>query len=173
MATKQYLQTMHGWIDLLESKSPTVKQMKLKSKIKTDGKLDKLAFNFANSDEHNALIVRGVDALVSSAASSLAQDLLAKVIKRNTYGAFCELAAYDWIIRQHVKITAQVTLTPKDVLGAKDAVIDGKMDYFWDGYFDIKGFGFNGYMAGRLKDLLESKMKGMQVFVDEILGFVL
>ena len=61
---------------------------------------------------------------------------------------------YDWIIRQHVKITAQVTLTPKDVLGAKDAVIDG---CFWDSYFDIKAFGFNGYMAGRLKDLLESR----------------
>jgi hypothetical protein len=169
MITAQYLQTMHGWIDLLESKNSTVKQMKLKSKIKTDGKLDKLAFYFANSDEHNELIVRGVDTLVSSAASSLAtaQDLLVNVIRRNTYGAFSELAAYDWIIRQHVKITAQVTLTPKDVLGAKGAVIDGKMDYFWDVYFDIKAFGFNGYMAGRLKDLLESKMKGMQVFVNE------
>jgi hypothetical protein len=92
--------------------------------------------------------------------------LLTDIICRDTYGKFCELAAYDWLMRCQLKITTQIKLAPSDILGANDAIIDGLVDHCGF-YFDIKAFGFHGHLAKRLKERLESELPGENIFLEE------
>jgi hypothetical protein len=88
------------------------------------------------------------------------------LIRRNTYGAFAEVAAFDWLTRCYVRIATQVAMTPRDVLATQGSTLDGKIAY--DGtYFDVKAFGSNGRLAQRLKERLEEEIPDEQVLVEE------
>jgi hypothetical protein len=103
------------------------------------------ALNLANCPAHCRLVGRALEGLLAApvnASADYVRDLPCNLLQRNTYGAFTELAACDWLNRCYVKFEPQVRMTPADVLGVNGSTLDGKM---WAGpYFDIKGFGFTG-----------------------------
>jgi hypothetical protein len=161
------VRTCHQWIEQLAAQSGAIAGMQLAALI-TDANLDTDAFNLANDPAHTDLIVRGVETLVNTQASTAkeASTLLTDIICRDTYGKFSELAAYDWLMRCQLKITTQIRITPADILGANDAIIDGLVDHCGF-YFDIKAFGFHGHLAKRLKERLESELPGERVYLEE------
>ena len=132
-----------------------------------DGPLDVDGYNLANSAEHQSLIVRAIENLAArpSISSVHLEDLVRNLVHDDTYGKFSELAAYDWLIRLPIQISAQIPLSPSDVLGANGATPDGFMDYVGL-YFDIKSFGFHGHLARRFKERLEQALPGKKVFVE-------
>ena len=161
------IRTCHQWITQLAGQSPAIAAMQLDRRV-ADGNLDSDAFNLANEMAHTGLIIRAVNALLTSQASSEhdASTLLADIICRDTYGKFSELAAYDWLMRSHLKISTQVKMASNDILGRNDAIIDGLIDRYGF-YFDVKAFGFHGHLAKRLKERLENELQGDIVFLDE------
>jgi hypothetical protein len=161
------IRTCQQWIAQLAARSPAIAAMQLDLRVK-DADLDIDAFRLANDAAHTDLIVRVIDALITTQASS-AQDasvLLTDIICRDTYGKFSELAAYDWLMRNQLKITTQIKLGPSDILGANEAIIDGVVDHCGM-YFDIKAFGFHGHLAERLKERLEKELPGECVYLEE------
>jgi hypothetical protein len=111
-----------------------------------------------------------LDELVTHEFSSKesARDLLRNLIARHTYGAFAEIAAYDWLTRCCVRIKTQVAMASSDVLASQGSTLDGKIVYDDDGtYFDVKAFGANGRLAQRLKEQLEKEILCEQVLVEE------
>ena len=94
------LQTRHEFINRLAAESPVVSGMKLDTII-PDGLLDVDAYYFANHAKHLSLIVRGIENLSRrpSASPDDIMKILQALIHRNTYGGFCEIAAYDWMLR--------------------------------------------------------------------------
>jgi len=142
--------------------------MQLEKQVASQRDLASDAFSFANSDQHNVLITRGIERLISSQAlsPSAARNLLRDLICNDTYGKFSELAAYDWITRKDIKITAQESLTTTEVLGDQGTIIDGRMD-FLNIYFEIKAFGFHGFLARRLRERLEQELHGCTVVIED------
>jgi hypothetical protein len=145
MSGSTRLTTRHQWIDSLAMASPRIAGMKLDG-IVPDGKLTDDGGNFANDDAHRGLIIRAIDNVCQRPSASLSdvRNLLVSMIRRDTYGKFAELAAYDWLIRSQLQISAQIPVGRSDILGAHDNIIDGRIDVCGI-YFDIKAFGFNGY----------------------------
>jgi hypothetical protein len=141
--------------------------MRLETALKDDA-LETDAFNLANCDAHCRLIARATGDLVANNASSKAnaRDLLRNLIARETYGAFAELSAYDWLTRCNLRIATQVHMTPSDVLGVKGSTLDGRIDC-GSVYFDVKAFGSNGRLAQRLKEKLAAEFPDDQVLVEE------
>jgi hypothetical protein len=163
------LRTRHEWIGKLAAVSSVIPEMHLEAELKNTD-LDTDAFNLANCDAHCRLIARAIDELVTHGFSSKesARDLLGNLIARHTYGAFAEIAAYDWLTRCCVGIKTQVAMAPGDVLAARGSTLDGKIVYDDDGtYFDVKAFGANGRLAQRLKERLEKEIPSEQVLVEE------
>ena len=161
------IENRHEWIAKLAGDSSVIAAMRVKSVVK-DAPLEKDGFNLANSDAHCELVARACEGLVTSGASThdAARDLLRNLIGRNTYGYFAELAAYEWLMRCGVRIQTQIAMTPKDVLASNGSTLDGKFKH--DGtHFDVKAFGFNGRMAGLLKEKLEASFPGEQVLIEE------
>jgi hypothetical protein len=161
------IRTCHQWIAQLAAQSSAIAAMQLDLRVK-DADLDIDAFRLANDPAHTDLVVRAVDSLLTTQASS-AQDasvLLTDIICRDTYGKFSELATYDWLMRSQLKITTQIKMGPTDILGTNDAIIDGLVDHCGF-YFDIKAFGFHGHLAQRLKERLESELPGERIYLEE------
>jgi hypothetical protein len=161
------VKTRHEWIASLASASPTIKAMKLGGSV-PDGLLDGDGSRLANDETHKRMIIRGIENLSKrpSAASAYIKGLLKDLTHNDPYGKFSELAAYDWLIRSNIQISAQISLTSADVLGANGATPDGVLDYCGI-YFDIKAFGFHGHLAHRLKERLEHELIGWTIFVEE------
>lgn len=109
------LRTRHEWIGKLASESSVIAEMQLDTEFK-NADLDPDGFNLANCDAHCRLIARAIDELVTHRFSSKdsARDLLRNLIARNTYGAFAEIAAYEWLTRCYVRIETQVAMAPSD-----------------------------------------------------------
>ena len=161
------LKTAHEWISKLAAESSAITQMQLEGKIQNDV-LNRDAFNLANCNVHCRLITRTIDELTNKRFSSYedARDLLHNLISKNTYGAFAELAAYDWLTRCGVIISTQVKMTLNDVLSKNGSTLDGIIkDY--NAYFDVKAFGFNGGLSQRLKERLEAEIADEQVLIEE------
>jgi hypothetical protein len=160
------IRTRHEWIAQLAVQSAAINAMQLDTQL-ADGALDTDAASLANDSAHTHLIIRGIESLLTSQASSQddAVALLSGVIGRHTYGKFAELAAYDWLIRSRLKITTQRKLSPDDILGTHDAFVDGIIDHCGI-YFDVKAFGFHGRLANRLKECLEIALPGQQIFIE-------
>ena len=140
--------------------------MRLEAAVQ-DANLDADAFNLANCDAHCALITRAIRDLLTNNFSSKenARDLLCRIV-RKPYGAFEELAAYDWLTRCHVRIATQVRVTPSDVLAASGSQLDGSIEHL-GAYFDVKAFGSSGYLAQRLRERLEKEIPDEQVLIEE------
>jgi hypothetical protein len=164
----QRIHTQIQWIETLTAKSPVISPMEIGRGIKKDCKLNTLAFTLANSDEHNVLIIRGIENLIKyeAASADIITTLLKDIICNDTYGKFCELAAYDWIMQRWQKITIQISLNESEVMGDNGTILDGRMDFF-NIHFDVKAFGFHGYYAKRLKERLEAELPGLNVFIEE------
>lgn len=158
--------TSHQWIAQLAAESGTIAAMHLDTELQ-DFDLDRDALNLANHEAHTRLISNTIDKLCSSNASSLedAKSLLKGIISRNTYGSFSELAAYDWLMRNDLKIITQIKMQSGDIIGKNDAFLDGKIDRCGI-YFDIKAFGLHGYLAARLKERLEAQLPGEVVLIE-------
>jgi hypothetical protein len=161
------LRTIHKWIDKLAAESPVVASMRLDAILK-DAALDTDAFNLANCNAHRQLIARAIEGLSASKSSSdkNTRNLLCSLIARETYGAFAELAAYDWLTRCHIKFATQMDMTPNDVLATAGSTLDGRIDYN-GAYFDVKAFGSNGRLSQRLKERLEKEIPGKQILIEE------
>ncbi len=131
---------------------------------RTDIALNTDALNLANSDAHCRVIARTVEELANRGFSTPdnARDLLRNLIHRGTYGAFAELAAYEWTIRCNVHFATQVPLAPGEVLRINGSTLDGKIDC-GPYYFDVKSFGFNGLLAKRLKEQLQKEFPNEEV----------
>jgi len=133
-----------------------------------DATLNPDALNLANCDTHCRLIGRAVDKLITNEPQSRdrVRDLVANLIQRNTYGAFAELAAYEWLARCNVLIEPQVAMKATEVLSANGSTLDGKITHCGI-YFDVKAFGSNGRLANRLKERLEEEIVDEQVLVED------
>lgn len=154
------IQTRHQWIWKLARTSEQVTQLRLESDV-TDDALNVDAYKLANCDFHSALVARSIENLLLRRASTPqnARMLLKNLIEDKTYGSFAEIAAYDWLCRYPFEFMTQVDLGPSEVLGANGSTLDGKIQFgnIYNVYFDVKAFGFNGYLAGRLKETLQQK----------------
>jgi hypothetical protein len=161
------LQTRHEWIAKLAAASSAIASMHVGEGLE-DARLENDAVNLANCDAHCRLVVRAIENLVLSGASTQdsARNLLRNLIGPNTYGFFAELAAYDWLMRCNVRIETQVDMSADDVLAANGSTLDGKIVH--DGtHFDVKAFGFNGHRVERLKEKLEASFPSEQVLIEE------
>ncbi|WP_294537631.1 hypothetical protein [uncultured Rhodoblastus sp.] len=157
----------HEWIKKLAAGSAAIADMKLASDI-PDAALDADAFSLANCDAHCRLIARAIGDLLksNSTSKSNARNLIRRLISRDTYGAFAELAAYDWLAQCPLKFTTEVAMTSSDVLATEGSTLDGRIE-FGSMYFDIKAFGSNGRLAQRLKERLEKEIPDEQVLIEE------
>ena len=169
MPFKNYWTRNHEWINVLSALSPLIKGMGLKSLIQDD-ELDNNGLNFANCDIHCQLIVRAVEKLLElkSADIKAVQNLLKGLLNRKTMvGAFCELAAYDWLMRYDFGVKIQISLDKNSVLGKSGSIVDGQLSLLsGQAYFDVKSFGFHGQMALRLKESLELLIPGKSVSIE-------
>lgn len=156
------------WIAILAEKSSAIAQLHLEQELIPEQDLLPPAKNLANSSEHNTLIIRATEELLRSQAASqeVTRELLKDIICRNTYGKFLELAAYDWIMREGIKITTQINLQTHQILGSNTASLDGKIDHC-ELYFDIKAFGFHGYLASILQNKLKAEIPTHDIFIEE------
>jgi hypothetical protein len=165
------LTTRHQWIDNLAAKSDVVAKMRLDT-IVDDAELngDSRAFYVANCNEHSHLITRAVDALATTDPLSKphVRNLLARLVRRvsDTYSAFAELAAYEWLARCNVIIETRVTMTASEVLATNGSTLDGKITHCGI-YFDVKAFGSEGLLANRLKERLQQHFTDEQVLVEQ------
>jgi hypothetical protein len=101
-------------------------------------------FNVANTPTDLDWVVRAIDALVNRAglANADAETALRNVLSNNNfYGAYLELAAYEWFDARNVQFAAQQTLSGQDILKPNGAVLDGQFQAV-DCFFDIKAMGF-------------------------------
>jgi hypothetical protein len=157
--------TCHEWILDLAAQSPAIAGMKLDSIIASTAVLNEHGLNLANCTAHRRLIVEAVDGLLAARpmATEHVSKLLREVIYRNTYGAFAELAAYEWLARCHVRFEPQVPLSNIEVLGANGSTLDGKL--FGGPFFDIKAFGFHGRVAVKLQERLQREFLNEQVLI--------
>lgn len=165
---KNFIYTRHEWMDVLASKSSVIAKLDLKRltsndvyKIKGQKICDnKDAFNFANSDEHNGMIARLVEYLASRGASKeLIQKLIVDLTSRNTYGSFCELAAYEFLRKGNHDFEVQVPLGGADILNPNGADLDGLIKLPERLLFDIKAFGFNEHLVTLLTERLSDDLK--------------
>jgi hypothetical protein len=160
------IQTRHEWVAELAAQSGCIAAMRLDKQIR-NADLDVDAIKLAHDEAHARVIIRAVEALLTSHASTQQNTaaLLTDIICRDAYGKFSELAAYDWLMRNNLKITTQVRLYAEDILGSRDTILDGVID-FCGIYFEIKAFGFHGHLAKRLKERLEPYFIGKRVFIE-------
>lgn len=164
-----HLTSTFHWIDVLALESIQIGEMKLKITIH-DKPLREEALNFANCEVHNRLIIGAVENLFNSAKATKkdVRELLINLICNGTVGAFCELAAYDWLIQNSFGVKIQTALSVGEVLGKEGSVLDGQVSLLYNhAYFDVKSFGFNGQMAKRLKERLEELLLGKSVSIED------
>jgi len=157
------------WIAELSRRSVTVARISqgnplpLASYTDAGGRVSEAQpYNFANSDDHNTAFARCVDGLSASGASDdTLRDYLGTLTNgNNTYGTASELLTYLWLLDHGVPFKIQIPMTAADVLNPNGSVLDGKLTFSSDVFFDIKGFGFQENMVKRLTDRLEADIPG-------------
>jgi hypothetical protein len=172
------IDTRHQWIAELERLSPIIKAYDLtKTTLKKDAVYvdrasnqpdrtrDKDAFNVANSDAHNAIVVAAVAALQGKMPDDAIRSLLGELTSKKTYGAFSELVAYKWLSDAGVPFAAQVPMTGTDVVNPNGTAADGQVT-FPSGKvanLDIKGFGFVEHKTEILQKRLADEFPGQVV----------
>lgn len=159
--------SLHLFLRELEARSPSITRMGLTGSLK-DALLTGKLLNVANSGPELDRVARAVEMLVSKAGVPVADAEVAVrqlVTERHFYGSYCELGAYDWLNRHHIAFTAQVKLTGSDVLNPNGCTIDGSFDAR-GGYFDIKGMGFQAYVAEQFRMALQQRLRGLQVVIE-------
>lgn len=175
MTLENAIRTRHAWIEVLASKSPTIAKLDLKAKLPDDVYKDvgvaacnADAFNLANSDPHNAVIARTLEALTKNGTSAeTITKFLTDLTSRNTYGTFSELSAYAFLLKGGLAFDIQVPVTAADVLNPNGSDIDGCLHLSEDVLFDVKGFGFYEHLVGQLADRLSAEVAPDVVSIED------
>ncbi len=167
------IKTQHEWVDKLETLSVLTAAMQLRRKKDvlyceaqsgTDIVHDADAYNFANSDIHDKMLVRVIDDLLQRSGATTVKNLLGELTFRKTYGAYSELAAYDWLSVNGIPFTTQRRMTAADVVNPNGSTIDGQMTLNGKVVnFDIKGFGFLEHKLSILRKRLGDKFQNKEV----------
>ncbi|MGO6747286.1 hypothetical protein ACCS93_33295 [Rhizobium ruizarguesonis] len=159
--------TTHQLFLALGVLSPTIAAMNLTSTV-SDSDLEPNVSKFANDPDAVEKIARAIDALTTAAGLKLSEatDQVKRVVQeRNFYGAFCELATYEWLARNGVAFSAQVDLGAADVLNPSGCAIDGQFTEV-GAYFDIKGFGMQAYLMELYRKALRKGVPGSYITID-------
>jgi hypothetical protein len=168
--------TQHQWIDKLERLIPEVAPLNLRRQKDvaymetvngTKSLNDSDAYNFSNSLDHDGLVQRAVKGLLKQTNPKFVGQLLGELTFRKTYGAFSELAAYDWLERAGIAFTPQVALGASDVVNPNGSTLDGRLHLGDQSvYFDVKAFGFVDHKVSILQKKLNDKFAGEFVTVE-------
>lgn len=119
MRSSAMICTQHQWVYKIEKLIPEMARLNLRGSrdypyveiVNGDPVFnDADAFNRSNSSVHDDLIQRAVSLLRQKAGDPFAKHLLGELTFRKTYGAFSEMAAYDWMAQAGVDFTPQVVL---------------------------------------------------------------
>lgn len=159
--------TLHALISELASRSKAIARMNLASSF-VDAPLRGKLLNFANSPSDLDRVARAIEVLVAKAGLSVADAEIAVrqlINERHFYGAFCELATYGWFDQHDVAFQAQLKLSGSEVLNPNGCTIDGRFTAV-DGYFDIKGMGFEAYVTEQFKEALKKQLPGFDIVID-------
>nr|CAD6596488.1 hypothetical protein RKHAN_00312 [Rhizobium sp. Khangiran2] len=163
MTAKNFLRTRHEWLDALEARSTVVASLNVKSAAANDVykaagqavSTNKDAFNLANDDDHNDFVGATIDGL---AAQGVGPKDLSKLVldltSRNTYGTFCELSAYGFLLKGGHDFDIQMSMTGADILNPNGAALDGVIRLPQEVVFDIKAFGLHEHLVARLTERL-------------------
>jgi hypothetical protein len=172
--------TRHQWIDKLEKLIPEIVPLQLRRKkdaayvVERGGTRsypDADAYNFSNSAGHDVLVQRAVRNLLKRTDENSVGHLLDELTSSKTYGAFSELAAYDWLDNAGIPFTPQVKLEPTDVVNPNGSILDGRMELTEQVvYFDVKGFGFIDHKLKRLRERLEEHFPGETVATEGVVS---
>lgn len=160
------IDTCGGWIRELEQQSSFVANQDCHSLLNAATSLNSDAINLANCSAHTRLISRALDGLIAdpvNAPNDFVLDLLRNLLQRNTYGAFAQLAAYEWLSRCLVNFQPNIQIPAGQALAVNDLILDGRIKF--GPYFDVKAFGFNGRTARKLWDMLQQQFPDEQVTV--------
>lgn len=161
------IKSLHDLIAILSQYSPLISNMNLTGAF-PDRELTGDLINLANTKEDINLVTRSITGLVNNCglltqdAKKMVGDLLSD---NNFYGQFCELGAYDWLLRHNAKFIVQMNLTGNDVLNPNGCTIDGLFKERKI-FFDIKAMGFHYYVADQFRQRLESMLNGFKVMID-------
>jgi len=173
------IDTRNQWIGELDRLSPIIKAYDLTTALKKDAVYvdrtskqsdpyrDKDAFNIANSDAHNAIVVDAVVALQGKLPDPAIRSLLGELTGKKTYGAFSELVAYKWLSDTGIAFKAQVPMSGAEVVNPNGTAADAQVT-FPSGKvanLDIKGFGFVDHKIAILQDRLAKSFPGQAVLL--------
>ena len=159
--------SQHQWIKKIETMIPDTVRLNLRRPqdylyVDTvNGQRvwnDPDAYNFSNSTDHDNLVRRSVVLLQQKAGDPFVKRLLGELSFQKTYGAFSEMAAYDWMDQAGINFTPQVALGAADVMNPNGSILDGSLTVNGKTvYFDIKGFGFVDHKIAILKRKLKRR----------------
>ncbi|OYX98092.1 MAG: hypothetical protein B7Y80_17095 [Hyphomicrobium sp. 32-62-53] len=161
---------------MLAAKSQSIAKFDLKSKLsdeiyKADGVAARNAdaFNLANSEPHNTVIVDTLEVLLKKpgVSADMITKFLTDLTSRNTYGTFSELSAYAFLLKGGLPFDIQIPLTGADILNPNGSDIDGCLHLSEDVLFDVKGFGFQEYLVGQLADRLSAEVAPERVTIED------
>lgn len=169
------IKSQHEWVAKIERMVPSTIALKLRRKTDfnyaetVNGKLifpDADAYKFSNSTAHDEILCRSIPTLESKGGAALVRNLLGELTFRKTYGAFSEIAVYDWMSRVGIDYAPQVHRLASDVVNPNGTTSDGKFAAATqEVFFDIKGFGFVEHKIKLLKERLESAAPGNEATV--------
>jgi hypothetical protein len=155
------MKTRHEWLRSLEAVSPAIDAMHLTDTLPEDPywdavkkrSLNKHAFNFSHSSDHNNFLGRTIEALAAQQATpDQLNKLVTDLTSRSTYGTFTELAAYGVLIRQGVPFKIQIPAGANDILNPNGSELDGEIDGAV--LFDSKAFGLQENLIDMLVERL-------------------
>lgn len=159
--------TLHALINKLSKRSSVIAGMNLATSL-ADAPLSGKLLDFINRMRDLDSVARAIELLSAKAGLNPADaEISVKQLMndRHFYGAFCELATYDWLDRHAVAFQAQVKLSGSDVLNPNGCTIDGRFTAI-DGYFDIKGMGFEAYVTEQFKEALRKQLPSFDIVID-------
>ena len=137
------IRMLHDLIAELAGRSPIIAAMNLAATL-PEVALENGLFNVANTPTDLDRVVRAIDALINRAglANADAETALRNVLSNNNfYGAYLELAAYEWFDARNVRFGAQKALSGQVILNPNGAVLDGQFQAV-DCFFDIRRWDF-------------------------------
>lgn len=161
------IKTLHALIAELAARSSLIANMNLAASLQ-DASIMGEPLNLANRPEDLSKAASWVELVVNHGglppadAETAVRALLGQ---RNFYGTYCELGAYGWLAEHGVAYKAQVPLSSTQVLKANGSTIDGQFTVV-DAYFDIKGMGFQEYVADLFREKIEVQLNGLLVKLD-------
>lgn len=172
----KFIRTRFEWLDVLAAESSVVARLDLKRGIsdetyKAVGQKmsdNKDAFNLAGNYAHNAVIVKTIERLSEHGApDEVIRKLLLDLTSRNTYGTFCELSAYAFLLEGNHDFDIQAPVTGADILNPNGSDLDGILRLPEEVFFDVKAFGFHEHLVTLLTERLSAEFEPEVVEADE------